>query len=93
MKVYVAPSLQFENFGFGGRLGLAETELIFFLGAQRVLCFGSVIGAVLVTHQNLAAAEQSLQRNKAFSFPCSPASVSRLGECKKLEETKPGQLT
>lgn len=65
-------------------MGLAGTELIFFLEAQSVLCFGSVTGAVLVTHQNLAAAEQSLQRDKAFPFSCSVSSVSGLGVCKKL---------
>lgn len=75
----MAASLQFESFGFGGALGLAGGELIFLLAAQSVLCFGAVTGAVLVTHQSLAAAEQSLQRDKAFPFSCSVSTVSRLG--------------
>lgn len=67
--------LQLGSFGFGCALDLPGAELIFFLAAKRLLCFGSVTGAVLVTYQSLAAAEQSLHRDKAFPFSCSASSV------------------
>ena len=49
-------------------LVLAGLELIFFIVASMVLCFGFVLGTVLVTQVNVfITAEQRLHRAKAFS--------------------------
>lgn len=58
-------------------LGLAWMELTSFIA-------GFVTEAVLVAHQCLAAAQQSLHSVEAFSFSHSEPPESRLGMNKKL---------
>lgn len=49
-------------------LVLPGIVLIFFIGAQRVLCFGYVTKTALITHPRFATAEQNLGSIKAACF-------------------------
>jgi len=65
-------------------LVLTGAELIFFIVAGIVMCFGYVMKTVLITHQCLAIAEQCLHSIKAFLVSHTAPPVSRLGVQKKL---------
>lgn len=58
-KPYGMMSTNFEGYNcFLSVLGLAGRELIFFIAARMVLCFGFVSKTVLITHRRGRASEQ-----------------------------------
>lgn len=65
-------------------LGLARMELTSLIAVYIVLWFGFLTEAMLVAHQCLAAAKQSLHSVETFSFSHSEPPESRLGMNKKL---------
>ena len=62
----------------------ARMELIFFLVAGIVLCFGFSLRRTLITQDVLVTAEQCLHKVRAFSAPHTTPPVSRLEVHKKL---------
>lgn len=66
-------------------LGLTRIELIFFIVVSVGLCFGFMLGTVLIVQGSLVIAEQCFHRAKAFSASHPTLSLSRLGLHKALE--------
>jgi len=64
-------------------LGPAGTELISFLAARMMLCFGFVTKAVWITHPCFTA-EEHLHSTKAFSHSHSASTASKLGVDRRL---------
>lgn len=63
---------------------MSGIELVFFIVAYMVLCFGSVMKTVFKHTDVLAIAEQCVCRTKDFSASHTTQAVSRLGVPEKL---------